>query len=280
MSKKILVFGSSGMLGDYFCNMLEQKGYEVIRNDKASGGIDITDEQQVRDLVFENNPEYVVNCAAFTNVDLAENEKELAFSVNAKAPEYMAKVCKELQTPFVHVSTDYIFGENKEDGYVEEYTNFKPLSIYGESKLEGELNVLKQEGQSYIFRTSWLFGPNGKNFVSKITELAKERPHLNVVTDEIGCPTYVRDLSEAMLLPIEQKIEPGIYHVCSSDHLSRNEFAKEVLRLQNLKTPIYDAKLDDFPREAKVPHFSVLLNTKLDEARTSSEMLEEYFKQG
>jgi len=277
--KKILVFGSSGMLGDYFCNMLEQKGYEVIRNDKASGGIDITDEQQVRDLVFETNPEYVINCAAFTNVDLAEKERELAFSVNAKAPKYMAKISKELEIPFIHVSTDYIFGENKEEGYTEEYKNFKPLSVYGESKLKGELNVLEENLNSYIFRTSWLFGPNAKNFVNKITELAKERPHLNVVTDEVGCPTYVRDLSEGMLLAIDQKIEPGIYHVCSSDHLSRNEFAKEILRLQNLKTPIYEAKLDDFPREAKVPHFSVLLNTKLDEARSSSEMLEEYFKQ-
>lgn len=277
--KKVLVFGSSGMLGDYFCNMLEQKGYEVIRNDKASGGIDITDEQQVRDLVFETNPEYVINCAAFTNVDLAEKERELAFSVNAKAPKYMAKISKELEIPFIHVSTDYIFGENKEEGYTEEYKNFKPLSVYGESKLKGELNVLEENLNSYIFRTSWLFGPNAKNFVNKITELAKERPHLNVVTDEVGCPTYVRDLSEGMLLAIDQKIEPGIYHVCSSDHLSRNEFAKEILRLQNLKTPIYEAKLDDFPREAKVPHFSVLLNTKLDEARSSSEMLEEYFKQ-
>jgi dTDP-4-dehydrorhamnose reductase len=277
--KTVLVFGSNGMLGDYFCNMLEQKEYEVIRNDKASGGIDITDEQQVRDLVFETNPEYVVNCAAFTNVDLAEKEKELAFSVNAKAPKYMAKISKELEIPFIHVSTDYIFGENRKEGYTEEYKNFKPLSVYGESKLKGELNVLEENLNSYIFRTSWLFGPNAKNFVNKITELAKERPHLNVVTDEIGCPTYVRDLSEGMFLAIDQKIEPGIYHLCSSDHLSRNEFAKEILRLQNLKTPIYDAKLDDFPREATVPHFSVLLNTKLDEARSSSQMLEEYFKQ-
>lgn len=144
MSKKVLVFGSGGMLGNYLSNLLEEKGYSVIRNDISQGGIDITNEQQVRDAIFESGAEYVVNCAAYTDVEKAEEQRELAFEVNANAPKYMAKVSKELNIPFLHVSTDYIFGENKEDGYVEDYKNFLPLNVYGESKLQGELNVLEQ----------------------------------------------------------------------------------------------------------------------------------------
>jgi len=275
--KKVLVFGSSGMLGNYLCNLLEEKGYSVIRNDITQGGIDITEEQQVRDMIYESKAEYAVNCAAYTDVEKAEDEKELAFEVNANAPKHMAKVSKELNIPFIHVSTDYVFGENKEDGYVEDYKNFLPLNIYGESKLQGEINVLEQNVRSYIFRTSWLFGPNAKNFVNKISTLAKERPEIKVVTDEIGCPTYVKDLSEGMILAIEKKIEPGIYHVCSRDSLSRYEFAKEILDIQEIDTPVNECKLEDFPRKAVVPHISILINTKLDEARTSKEMLEEHF---
>ena len=275
--KKVLVFGSSGMLGNYLCNLLEEKGYSVIRNDITQGGIDITEEQQVRDMIYESKAEYAVNCAAYTDVEKAEDEKELAFEVNANAPKHMAKVSKELNIPFIHVSTNYVFGENKEDGYVEDYKNFLPLNIYGESKLQGEINVLEQNVRSYIFRTSWLFGPNAKNFVNKISTLAKERPEIKVVTDEIGCPTYVKDLSEGMILAIEKKIEPGIYHVCSRDSLSRYEFAKEILDIQEIDTPVNECKLEDFPRKAVVPHISILINTKLDEARTSKEMLEEHF---
>lgn len=274
---KVLVFGSDGMLGDYFCNMAEEKGYEVLRNDRATGGADITEEQQVRDTIYSLNPHYVVNCAAYTNVEKAEDEKEVAFKVNADAPLYMAKVCKELNIPFVHISTDYVFGENKTDGYVEEYKGFKPLNVYGESKLKGETNILEQEGKSYILRTSWLFGPHATNFIEKISQKAKELPELKVVTDEVGCPTFVKDLSHVILLSLKEEIAPGIYHVCSKDSLSRYDFAEEILEVQGIETPILPCSLDDFPRKAKVPYISILKNTKLEEARTSREMVEEYF---
>jgi len=276
-NKKILVFGSNGMLGKYLCNLLEEKGYIVERNDKASGGVDITKEQKVRDAIYKSNASHVVNCAAYTNVNMAEEEPELAFKVNAEAPKYMAKVSKEFEIPFLHVSTDYVFGENKKEGYEEEYKNFKPLSVYGESKLKGEQNVLDQEGNTYIFRTSWLFGPNATNFIEKITKYAKELPELKVVTDEVGCPTFVKDLSKGMILALEEKIEPGIYHVCSRNSLSRYEFAKEILEIQGIDTPIKKCKLEDFERKAEIPHISILLNTKLEEARSSNEMLSEYF---
>ena len=276
---KVLVFGSSGMLGSYFTKLLEEKyeEFEVIRNDKAEGGIDITDEQQVRDAINESKADYVVNCAAYTDVNGAEDNPEVAFKVNADAPKYMAKVCKELNIPFIHVSTDYVFGDNKEDGYKEDHDEFNPMNVYGVSKLDGEQNVLEVGGTYYIFRTSWLFGPGATNFIDKISKFAKELPELKVVTDETGCPTHVRDLSEAMVLALKDDIDVGIYHICSSDSLSRYEFAKDILRLQGIDTPIKEAKLEDFERKAQVPNVSILLNTKLDKARTSTEMLEEYF---
>ena len=277
--KKVLILGSSGMLGSYLCNLLEEKypEFKVIRNDKAEGGIDITDEQQVREMVFETKADYVVNCAAFTDVNAAEDNPEIAFKVNADAPEYMAKVCKEQDIPFLHISTDYVFGDNKEDGYKEDHSEFNPLNVYGVSKLDGEQRVLKTGGKNYILRTSWLFGPGATNFIEKISKYAKELPVLKVVTDEVGCATYVKDLSEVIILALEGKIDPGIYHVCSRDSLSRYEFAQEILRLQEIETTMIEAKLADFDRKAQVPNISILVNTRLDEARTSTEMLEEYF---
>ena len=276
-NKRVLVFGSNGMLGAYFSNMLEQSIYEVVRNDKSSGGIDITDEKSVKGVVKEINPDFVVNCAAYTNVEKAEDDRELTFKVNADAPKYMANVCRDLDISFIHISTDYVFGDNKEDGYTEEYSHFNPLNVYGQSKLKGELNVLESKPDSYIFRTSWLFGPNATNFIDKILKYAKELPELKVVTDEIGCPTYVKDLSEAMLLALNNEIEPGIYHLCSSNHISRYEFAKEILSVVGIPATIKECKLKDFPRKAKIPNISILVNTKLKKARTSYEMLQDYF---
>ncbi len=236
--KKVLVFGSSGMLGSYFCNLLEEKydEFEVIRNDKADGGVDITQEQQVRDAIYDNKVDFVVNCAAYTDVNDAEENPEIAFKVNADAPKYMAQACHHLNIPFIHISTDYVFGDDREEGYPEDYDEFNPLSVYGVSKLEGEENVLGIKGDNYIFRTSWLFGPGATNFIDKISKYARELPELKVVTDEVGCPTYVRDLSEGMILALNGEIDPGIYHVCSKDSLSRYEFAKEILRLQGIDT--------------------------------------------
>ncbi|MFA6754424.1 MAG: dTDP-4-dehydrorhamnose reductase [Candidatus Dojkabacteria bacterium] len=278
--KKVLLLGSSGMLGKYLSEFLEERGYEVERNDRADGGIDITNEEEVKKAIENSNAEYVVNCAAFTDVNRAEDERDIAFKVNAEAPGYMAKHCKGQNIPFIHISTDYVFGDNLQEGYSEEYDIFNPLNVYGESKLEGEKRVLGEGGGAYIFRTSWLFGPGATNFIEKISKYARELPELKVVTDEIGCPTFVGDLSERILLAIGGEIEPGIYHACSSNHLSRYEFAQEILGLQGIETPINECKLEDFERKAQVPNISILNNTRMPEARKSEEMLEEYFNMG
>lgn len=277
--EKILVFGSDGMLGKYLCNMLEEEGYDVIKDSISNGGTDVTKEQDVEDKIYKTGATHVVNCVAYTNVDGAEENKELAYDVNANAPTYMAKNCKRLGIPFIHISTDYIFGDNKKDGYTEDCTDFNPLNVYGKSKLEGEKGALMENPESYIFRTSWLFGPNATNFIEKITTKAKQNPEISVVTDEIGCPTYVGDLSRNIHSAIKGEIAPGIYHSCSSDALSRYEFAKEILSVDGINTPIKECHLNDFPRKAKVPNTSILINTKLPTARTSMEMLVEYKKE-
>lgn len=274
--QKVLVFGSGGMLGSYLCKLLEKKGYEVERNDRADGGVDITVEDDVRKVVLDSKANFVVNCSAYTNVEKAEDEKEIAFKVNAHAPKYMALASKDLDIPFIHISTDYVFGENLEEGYLEDYKNFKPLNVYGESKLEGEKNIIEVGGKIYLFRTSWLFGPNATNFIDKITKYAKELPELKVVTDEVGCPTYVGDLSESIISAIKGHIKPDIYHVSSRDTCSRYEFAKEILKMQGIQTPVKESKLKDFERKAKVPNRSQLLNTKLPRMRTWRKMLKEY----
>lgn len=275
--KKVLIFGSSGMLGTYTSDLLEKEGFEVVRNDRADGGIDLTNEQEVQDTVKDINPDFVLNCAAYTNVEKAEEEKDIAFKVNADAPKYMANVCKQLDIPFIHISTDYVFGENSEEGYTEDYTEFSPLSVYGESKLKGEMNVIDSGCKYFLLRTSWLFGPNATNFIEKISKYARELPELKVVTDEVGCPTFVGDLSRVILSILNGDIGEGIYHVCSKDICSRYEFAKEILSMQGIETPINECKLEDFQRKAKVPNYSQLLNTKLPEMRSWKEMLKEYF---
>ena len=151
--KKILLFGSSGMLGKYASDFLEKEGFEVIRNDRADGGIDITIEQEVDKLIDDINPEIVINCSAYTNVEKAEQEHEVAFKVNADAPKYMADKCKLLDIPFVHVSTDYVFGDNKKEGYTEDCTEFNPLNVYGVSKLSGEELVIGSGCKYYFLRT-------------------------------------------------------------------------------------------------------------------------------
>lgn len=275
--KKILVFGSSGMLGTYLSTLLENEGYEVIKNDRADGGIDITNHEQVKEVVESLSPEFVINCAAYTNVEKAEEEKDIAFKVNSDAPKYMAIECKNMDIPFIHISTDYVFGDNKEDGYKEDCEDYNPLNVYGVSKLDGEECVKESGCKYYILRTSWLFGPNATNFIEKISKYARELPELKVVTDEVGCPTYVGDLSKVILDIIKGNVDSCVYHVCSSDTCSRYEFAKEILRLQDIQTPILECKLEDFNRKAQVPNYSQLINTKLPKIRSWKDMLKEYF---
>ncbi len=275
MSKKILVFGATGLLGSYLSNYFEKKGYEVAKSNREDDkenkitGVDITDEKGVKDYIVKEKPDYIINCAAYTNVDKGEleSEKEIIFAVNATAPKYMAEVAKDLKIPFVHISTNAVFGHG---AYDEDSTEFNPLSNYGKSKLEGEQNIQNVGCIYYIFRTSWLFGPGAKNFIRFVTETeATEEKPLTIVTDEIGCPTYVGQLADMIDLAVESKIEPGIYHVCSSDMISRYEFAQQILETHGIEKPIVPVETKDIPPRLAMSSSNQLVNTKLTKHPTS-----------
>jgi len=278
--KKILVFGASGMLGSYLSNYFERKGYKVIKSDmfedkeKDIIGKDITNERNLKVFVYEQNPDFVINCAAYTNVNKAESEPEIANAVNAEAVKYMAEISKEIKVPFIHVSTNEVFGNG---AYDENSREFNPLNQYAKSKRKGEEYIENCVGANYIFRTSWLYGPGAKNFIRFVTdtEATEEKP-LRIVVDEKGCPTYVGYLTERIEEAVESKIEPGIYHACSSDMLSRYEFGLEILKAQGLEKPVVPVEKKDLPPTPVVSPSNQLINTKFEKVPTSYEMLEEY----
>ena len=283
MNKKILVFGANGMLGSYLSNYFEKKGYEVIKSDmfddeeKGIHGKDITNEKELKGFVHEQNPDYIINCAAYTNVNQAESEPEIANAVNATAPKYMAEVAKDLKIPFLHVSTNEVFGDGAYDEYSRE---FNPLNEYAKSKRRGEEYIENIDGANYIFRTSWLFGPGARNFIKFVTETeATEEKPLTIVTDERGCPTYVGYLTRRMEEAVESKMEPGIYHACSSDMLSRYEFALEILKAQGIEKAVIPIEKKDLPPRPVISASNQLINTKFEEQPTTHEMLVEYVEE-
>ena len=271
---KILVFGAGGSLGSYL--MLNPHKYNDVLFGFSHQEVDVTNKSNTMETIFEIAPDVVINAAAFTNVDGAERNPEIAFAVNALAPQYMAEACNKIGIPLVHVSTDYVFGGNKHEGYTEDNERYNPLNIYGETKLIGELSIKDTTDKYFIVRTSWLFGKNSKNFLAKIIKIAKETGRVSVVDDEVGCPTYVKDLCETIYDILDNNREYGVYHCCSSNSLSRFEFARETLELLDIPVEMYKTSLLCFKREARVPFISILKNTKLHMHRTSIEMLVDY----
>ena len=239
-------------------------------------GFDMTDKDHVLDYVRELNPEVIVNCAAFTNVDGCETEQSLAEQVNGVAVGYLAEAAKKVDAVLVHISTDYVFDGNKNSPYTEtDSTN--PQSVYGHSKLLGEKKLLASGLKKYfIVRTSWLYGPGGNNFVETIVRLSKERTVIGIVADQVGSPTYTGDLADAVfsLLEAASSSEPpasklyGLYHFSNDGQCSWYEFAKEIASLaraegEQLKVDkINPIKTEDYPLPAKRPAFSVFSKEK------------------
>lgn len=291
MPKKILVIGSNGLLGSTLVKLLTQKQFDVVTSDISDGNkIDVTNRDSILSKIQETNPDFIVNCAAYTNTEACEDEHTypLALSVNADGPQNLIQLCAEYNIGLVHISTDYVFGENKIDGYLEDHTPYSPLNKYGESKVQGEQNIIKtmggikssdfikQDPLVYIVRTSSLFGEGATNFIAKIIHYAKEREFLEVVTDEVVCPTYVKDLSEGIIYLLEQKPKGGIYHYSGNGSCTRKEFAEEILKLSGVNTPVRPTTLDKFGRKAKIPNISILKNSKFPDIRSWREMLSDF----
>ena len=257
---KILITGSSGMLGTDLVNLLKSREASLENNpeviEASHEALDITLEDRVSDFISTHTPDIIVNCAAFTNVDKCETERESAFNVNALGPKYIAAAAKECGARVIQISTDFVFDGNGNRPYTEEdQTN--PLSEYGRTKLEGERNIQSYCDSYLIVRTSWLFGHNGVNFAAKMLELAEQHKELSIVTDETGSPTYTPDLAEALWILIKQKCE-GIINVSNDGSCSRYEWAKYIFETMGFKIKMNQIKSSEYKRPANVPLNSTL----------------------
>jgi len=271
---KILILGSRGMLGSELSSAFREKEKELVMWDRNE--IDISSKSEVMEKVVNLKPDIIVNAAAYTAVDEAESHRDLAEKVNGYAVGYLAEASKKINALLIHFSTDYVFcGENSR-GYDENYLVTKPLNVYGESKALGEKLIVEVSLKYYLIRTSWLFGRGGKNFIETMLRLAKEGKEIKVVDDQVGSPTYVKDLAAEVVKLSESKRPFGIYHITNSGTCSWYEFAEEIFKLSNLKPEISPVSSEKFPTPAKRPHYSILLNTKLPFLRSWKEALKDY----
>ena len=254
---KILLTGASGMLGQDLSPVLEDVGAFVIET--SSDNMDITDVAQVKNVLNCTHPDMVIHCAAYTNVDKAEEEPEKAELINVKGTENIAKVSAELDIPVVYISTDYVFDGSKNIPYTPEDAA-NPLNVYGKTKLAGEEMIKKYCKKYYIVRTSWLYGHYGKNFVETMISMA-DKPELKVVDDQIGCPTWTVELANGILKLLSKPY--GTYHICGGGQTSWYGFAKEIFKNMNLDVNLIPCSSSEFPRPAKRPAYSAMDNQKL-----------------
>jgi len=252
---KILVTGSKGMLAQDLIPVLKV-GHKVLPFSEAE--IDVTLKEAVFEKIKADGPDLVINCAAYTNVDKAEEERDKAFRVNAIGVQNLALICAEMQIPLCHISTDYVFDVNKNRPYTP-FDNVNPLNFYGESKLAGEKYIQWILDKFYIVRTSGLYGKGGNNFVFTIIKLAKEHLKVKVVTDQIGSPTFTLNLSHGIKKLIETG-NYGIYHIAddSGDGISWFDYAKEILAFADINAEVIPVTSEGFPMPAKRPAYSVL----------------------
>lgn len=259
---KVLLTGANGMLGQDLSPALEDIGCLVIETDMDN--LDITDGQMVEAVFDEIHPDLVVHCAAYTNVDKAEEDLETALFVNEIGTKNIAKACANIGATLVYISTDYIFDGQKQGAYIPSDAP-NPINNYGLSKLKGELAVQEICEKYYIARTSWLYGHHGKNFVETIIGLACQNsdkpPELKVVDDQIGCPTWTVELSNGIIKLLAKPY--GIYHVCASGTTSWYGFAKEILEQEGIEVDLKPCTTQEFPRPAKRPANSVMENDKI-----------------
>jgi dTDP-4-dehydrorhamnose reductase len=262
---KVLVTGAHGQVGWELSRSGVRKGFEILALDRTT--LDITNQSAINRKVRGSGVSVLVNGAAYTAVDQAESEPELAFAVNRDGPAYLASACAEAGIPLIHISTDYVFDGYKKGGYVET-DKIAALGIYGESKAAGEEEVRTRLPNHIIIRTSWLYGVHGNNFVKTMLRLGRERDVIQVVDDQYGCPTYAADLADAILQIASQireirEITWGTYHYCGKGVTSWHGLAREIFSLANhyisLKVKKVEAiRAADYPTPAKRPSNSVL----------------------
>lgn len=264
---KILVTGAYGQLGNELRILAEKiQEWEFLFTDVDS--LDITDESAVADFFQKTKPGFVVNCAAYTAVDKAETDVENAVKINTTAPGILAKAAKQADTRMIHISTDYVF-DGKAFLPLNEEDTVNPAGVYGKTKLEGEKQCVKENPESVIIRTSWLYSAFGNNFMKTMLRLGKERNEVKVVFDQVGTPTYAADLAGAILSIIgiaeknPQKFVPGTYHYSNEGVASWFDFAKEIFEISRINCKVIPVLSNEFPTPAKRPSYSVLNKSKI-----------------
>lgn len=262
----ILVTGSNGQLGNSLRFLSEQAiNFDWIFTDIDE--LDITNKNQIEELFSKNRPNYLINCAAYTAVDKAEDDIKNAELINKKAPAYLAEACSLFETKLIHVSTDYVFDGSKNTPYDEAYP-VSPLGVYGKTKFEGEQKVLNNNPESIILRTSWLYSEYGNNFLKTMIRLGAEKTTLNVIFDQTGTPTYAGDLANAIIRIIEHHYisnewYSGIYHYSNEGVCSWFDFATEIINYVKFNCKVNPIETYEFPSRAKRPHYSVLNKKKI-----------------
>lgn len=264
---KVLVIGSNGQLGNEFKqlkNLYQNLNFVFV----DLPDIDITNEKSILSVFNKSKPAYIVNCAAYTAVDKAESEAELATLVNVTGPELLAKNANAFNAKLFHISTDFVFDGTSHKPYIESDA-INPISIYGKTKADGELRVVAESAHSVVIRTSWLYSKFGNNFVKTMIRLGGERDRLNVVFDQIGTPTWARDLANCIITMIESKLvlnsDHRIFHYSNEGVASWYDFASEIMRIKELNCSVYPILAKEYPTSAARPNFSVMDKTYVKE---------------
>ena len=277
---KVLVTGVNGQLGFDVVKKLEQKGHQAhgtVRND-----FDLTDDVDVLSYVQKLKPDAIIHCAAYTNVDQAETDRDNAYKVNALGTKYLAQAANEINAKMIYVSTDYVFDGSANKPYEVDHPT-KPLGVYGETKLAGEEFLRNSLEQYFIVRTAWVYGFNGNNFVKTMLRLGKERGEVGVVHDQVGSPTYTVDLASFLVELVETE-KYGVYHASNSGICSWYDFAVEIYKQAGIQVKVNPLTTDQFPRPAARPKYSVLSKKKIEEQgftplRPWEEALSDYLKE-
>nr|WP_294573805.1 dTDP-4-dehydrorhamnose reductase [uncultured Romboutsia sp.] len=280
---KILVTGCNGQLGREIINQLESKKtkgepIELLKCDKES--LDISNFEDVYTYILEKKPEVIINCAAFTNVDLSEEKVDLAYKINALGSKNLAIASEKVKSKLVYISTDYVFKGDKKTPYREDDTT-NPTNIYGKSKFLGEQYTKDFCSRYFIIRTAWLYG-DGNNFVKTMLRLSESKKEINVVDDQVGSPTSTKELAVCVLNLINTEYY-GTYHGTNNGFCSWYEFAKKIFEIKNIDVKVNPITSDKFPSKVNRPSYSVLDNfmlklIDLDNFKHWEEALEEYLR--
>lgn len=257
MAEKILVTGANGQLGFDVIQALKKRNIEFMG--VAHSDFSITDRKAVLECVNSYKPTAVIHCAAFTAVDIAEVEKEQCFFVNEIGTKNIAEACADIDAKLMYISTDYVFSGNGTHYYKVDDIK-KPQNVYGASKLAGEIQVQEIMKRYFIVRISWAFGENGDNFVKSMIKLGKSQSVVRVVNDQIGSPTYTKDVAE-LLIDIVCSNKYGVYHATNESVCSRYELVRQIFKILKLKTKVIPVSTDSFITKAKRP-----LNSRLDKS--------------